>query len=110
MTLRDQASRICDPKLIGAFDDQVLGQVLENRAGMVAVSGNDIAAAALRLQVMLAQQAADLLAVHHYALVAERRTHPPVAVALEFVADRADPFDDLVQGRRDGRFIVECRA
>ena len=39
--------------------------------------------------------------VHHHALVPQRRPDAPVAVALELVADRADPGEDLVRRHRE---------
>jgi len=62
---------------------------------MVAVGGHDVTPPPLGLKVVLAHQAAELLAVHHDALVAQRSAHATVAVAFELVADRTDLGEDL---------------
>jgi hypothetical protein len=54
---------------------------------MVAVRGDDVASAPFGLEAMLAHQAAQLLAVHHHALVAQGGADAPIAVTLELVAD-----------------------
>src|SRR5208282_1505863 len=52
-------------------------------------------------------QPAKLLAVHHDALVAQRRPNAPIAVTLELVADRADPGDKLGGLQRNRRYIIK---
>ena len=69
---------------------------------MLAIGGDDITAALLRLQIMFAHQAAHLLVVHHHALMTQSRTHPPLAVALELIADRFDPDQNVISGPGDG--------
>ena len=54
---------------------------------------------------MFPHQPAKLLAVHHDALVAQRRPNAPIAVTLELVADRADPGDKLGRLQRNRRYI-----
>ena len=78
----------------GPSDHEVLRQVGEDRLVMIAVGGGDEAPAALRLQAMLAHQPADLLGVDDDALMAQLGADPPIAIALELVADRRDPRDD----------------
>src|SRR5580658_8883882 len=56
---------------------------------------------------MLPHQPAKLLAVHHDALVTQRRPNAPIAVTLELVADRADPGDKLGGLQRNRRYIIE---
>jgi hypothetical protein len=97
-------------QLIGTLNSQALSQVFENRAFMIAVRGDDIPAAALWLQLVLAHQATDLLGVHHNTLMAQCRAHPPVTVQLELVADRADPFDNVVLRRRDRKGELDRQA
>ena len=58
---------------------------------MVAIGCDDIASAPLELQIVLAHQAAQLLAVNCNALVAQGRAHRPIDVALELVTDLTDP-------------------
>ena len=74
-----------------------LRQVGKDRPGVVAVGGDNVTASPLRLQPVLAHQAAELLAVHDYTLVAQSCADPPIAVALELVADRADPDEEFVR-------------
>ena len=50
----------------------------------------------LGLQIVLTHQAAQLLAVHHDALVTQGGTYAAAtAIAIELVADGADPGEDL---------------
>src|SRR5579864_3751978 len=59
---------------------------------------------------MLSHQSAKLLAVDDYALVAKRRPHTAIAVALEFVADRTDPDDNVARRERNQRSVIEGGA
>jgi len=56
---------------------------------------------------MLPHQPAKLLAVHHDAVVAQRRPNTPIAVTLEVVADRADPDDKLGGLQRNRPYIIK---
>ena len=60
---------------------------------MVAVGGRDIAAPAAGVQSVLAHQPLQLLVVHHPALLAECRLHPPPAVGLELILDGVHRLD-----------------
>ena len=95
------------PQLVGAIGNDSLGQVREDRAGMIAIGCDDIASPPLRLKIVLAHQAAKLLAVHHDALVAQRGAHASITVALELVADLADPGDNLPGIQHCWRRIIE---
>jgi hypothetical protein len=77
---------------------------------MVAVSGDDVAPPPLRLQIMLSHKATQLFAVDHHALLTQRRTDTTISVALELIADRPDPDDEVMRVHRDGRRIIEGRA
>jgi hypothetical protein len=63
--------------------------------------------AALGLKVLSLHQAAKFLVVHYHALMAQSRTHPPITVALEFVADHLDPGDDIAERDRNRGSVVE---
>ena len=58
---------------------------------MIAIGCDDIASTPLRLKIVLAHEAAQLLAVHHDALVTQRGAHASITIALKLVADLADP-------------------
>jgi hypothetical protein len=88
-------------QLVWAIGNNILGQVWEDRSGVVAIRGDDVAPPSFGLQDMLAHQAAELLVVHHHALVAECRADAPVAITLELVADRADPGQNLFRRQRN---------
>jgi hypothetical protein len=78
-------------------------------SSMVAVRHHHVAPSSLGLEVVFSHQAAELLAVHHHALMAKRSAHAPVAIALELVADRADPAEQIAGwGRR--RAVIERRT
>jgi hypothetical protein len=77
------------------------------RSGRVFAVGDDIAAPLLRLQVVRLHQTAELLAVYHHALIAQSRTHPPVAVALEPVTGCLDPDQNLIGSHGDRWGIIE---
>lgn len=62
------------------------------------------------MQAVFTHQAAQLLAVDHYALLPQHRSNPWVAVALELVADRADPGHQIVTMQRKRSAVVEGRA
>jgi hypothetical protein len=49
---------------------------------------------ALGLQVVLAHQTADLLGADDHAAMAQLGIHPPIAIALEFIADLDHGRDD----------------
>jgi hypothetical protein len=75
---------------------------------MIAVGGDDGAAAVTRLQVVLAHQPSQpqLLAVEDDAVLAKRRANPAVAVAFELIADRPHPADQFRVRHRLGRDII----
>src|SRR5215213_5471750 len=77
---------------------------------MLAIGRYDIAAALLRLEVVLAHQPMELSAVHHDALMAQSRADTAIAVTLEFIADRPDPDENFTRRGGDGRSIVIGRA
>jgi hypothetical protein len=83
--------------LVRAIGNDILGQVWEDRPGVIAVGGDDIPPSRrLGLQIVVAHQAAKLLAIHHHALVAQHRPNTAIAVALELVANLADPSEKLI--------------
>ena len=74
---------------------------------MVAVGRHDIAPSLFGLQIVLPHQTAELLAVHHDAITAQRRTDPSVAIELELVPDRADPGEKSIVGQRGRQCVVK---
>jgi hypothetical protein len=73
-TARDRdIGEVRHPELVRAVGDKILGQVGIDRPSVVAVGRDHVSPPPLRLQAMLAHEAAQLLAVHHHALVAQRR-------------------------------------
>src|ERR1700712_1377810 len=76
---------------------------------MIAVGRDHVASPPLWLQIVLAHQAAQLFPVHNHALVTQRRTDPTVAIALELVADRADPGQNALSIQRGCRDVVKSR-
>jgi hypothetical protein len=44
---------------------------------------------------VLAHQAADLLGINGYPLMAKLSANPAIAISLKFIADRGDGSDDL---------------
>ena len=83
------------PQLIGAIGNDSLGQIREDRPGMIAVGRDHVTPPPFGLKIVLAHQAAQLLAVHHDASVAQRGAHASIAIAFELIADRADPGEDF---------------
>src|SRR5512147_1982357 len=83
------------PQRVRPVDNHVFRQVGKDRLVMIAVGGHDEPSAALRLQVMLAHDAADLFGVDDDPLMPQLGADPPIAVAFELLADRRDPRDDL---------------
>src|SRR4051812_41388015 len=97
---------IGNPEPVRPVRHEALGQIGEDRLVMVAVGGCDEASAVPRLKLVLAHQAADLLAVDDDALVAERGADAAIAVALELVADGCHAADELrVVDPLDGRVV-----
>src|SRR5271170_7789597 len=90
-----------DPQLVRAFENQILRQVWEDRPIVIAIRRYGIAPMMLGLQAMLSHQAAELLAVHDDALVAKGCPYTPVAIALELVADRMDPDEEVARCGRN---------
>ena len=84
-----------DPELVRSVDRDVLGPVREDWLVMIAVGGGDEALAMPGLQIVLAHQATDFLAVDDDALVAQLGPDTAIAVGLELVADRLDAGNDL---------------
>jgi hypothetical protein len=66
----DRRLRVRDPHLVRAIGNDILGKAREEWPGVVAVGRGDISPSPLGLKTVLAHQAAQLLAVHHDALVA----------------------------------------
>src|SRR5512134_587546 len=77
---------------------------------MIAVGGRDEPPPPLRLQVMLAHDAADLLGVDDDPLMPQLGADPPITVTFELLADRRDPRDDLGVVGLDGWGVVESGA
>jgi hypothetical protein len=71
---------------------------------------DDVPAAALGLQAVLAHEPADLLAVDDKTLVAQLGADPPIAVSLALVADDDNFRDELHVAYRCGRQIIESGA
>ncbi len=76
----------------GTARDDVLRQVREDRAVVIAVGRGDEPSPDLRMQIVFAHEAANLLVVHDNTLLPQGRTD--AAVAVELVADREHRFDD----------------
>ena len=102
--------QVCDPELVGAVGNDILGQVGVDWPAMVAVRRHHEATPPLGLQIVLAHQATELFAVHHHALMAQRRPDPAIAIALELVADRVDPGQQVLSIQRRGCGVVKGRA
>src|SRR4051794_24288098 len=96
-----------DPELVRALGNKILGQVGVDRPGMVAVRRDNVAAPPLGLKIIVAHESTQLLVVHHHTLMTQRRPDPPVAVALELVANRANPGEEFVFPKANGRLVVE---
>ena len=69
---------------------------------MVTVGRDDTAPTPFGLQVVLPHQAAELLVVNHYALMAQRSSHATVSVAFKLVADLTDPGKKLIRRKQHG--------
>src|SRR5271170_7113034 len=106
-TGKGDVGQVRNPELVWALGNDILGEIWEDRPSMVAIGRNDVASPSFRLQAVLSHQTAKLLAVHHDALVAQRRPNPAIAAALELVTDRVDPGDKVVRAQGRRRRIVE---
>jgi hypothetical protein len=74
-------------QLVLAARNDVLRQVREDRADVVAVGCGDVASTSFRLQTVLPHQSSDLLMFDDEALLTECRANATVAVELKLVAD-----------------------
>ncbi len=101
--------QVHDPQLVGPVRDEILVEVRKDETLVVAVRRHYVASPSFGLQAMLAHQAPKLLAIDDDALVAECRSDPVVPVALELVADGADPDQKALLLQRNGGRVVESR-
>jgi hypothetical protein len=83
------------PQLAGAVNLELSCDKREDRPVMIAVGRAGEAPPSPWVEVVLAHEPADLLAVDGVAAVTELGADPAIAVAFEDLGDRPDPGDDL---------------
>src|SRR5882724_7086547 len=104
-------SDVGHPKLVGTVQRRhVASQVREDRAVMVTVGGGHEATPVLRLQTVLAHEAADLLVVRDDALLPQGGLDTAPSIGFELVAGRSDRLDERSIIDRPRRSIVIGRA
>src|SRR3954471_21335233 len=97
------------PELGGAVNEQIAGAIRKNWAIVVAVGRSYVSASTLRLQALLAHQAADLLVIDDNALMTQLGADAPITVSLKLVADYSHATADLGIVEVHGRRVVEGR-
>src|SRR5215213_3609003 len=99
-----------DPELVHSIDLQFPGKVRKDRIVVIAVGRRNITPTPSWLEVMLAHEPANLLAVDHDALVTKRGGHATIAISLKLITDRFDICGDRRLVSRDGAFVIIRRS
>ena len=99
--------QVRDPKLVGVLGNEALRPGPKDRSSVIAVRRHDIPPPLFGLQIILANYAAKLLAIHHHALVTQRRPNALNSVALELVVNRPNPGEQRIVRQESQWHIIE---